>query len=87
MSPLSSFTIKASVQPLSANELQTLDEGRRSQTVYRLISKTPLTSVVINEQNPDLVRIGNVDFEVFQCDPWQNGLCNHYSILVSKAVQ
>jgi hypothetical protein len=82
------FTIYASVQPLKANELQTLDEGRRTSTILKLISNSPLqVADVTDTVNSDIITINGIPYEAVQCNPWQNGIINHYSIFIDKAKQ
>ncbi len=78
------LTVKASVQPASTEELETLPEARRTQGVYKLYSSTRFQSVQENANNPDIVVIDNDDYEVMSCQPWQNNLINHYKALAAR---
>jgi hypothetical protein len=78
------LTIKASVQPATTDDLQSLPESRRTLGVYRLYSDEPFQSVIEGKQNPDIVEIYGDDYEVMQSMPWQNNLINHYKTLVAR---
>lgn len=81
----STLNIKASVQPLNANEVAALPEGRRSVGSMKLYTSTQLIGVdPATKQNPDIVTIDGFDYEVFQTKPWQNlGSLNHYAAIVT----
>ena len=82
------FTILASVQPLNDNEMQSLDEGRRDASNFKLISSTNLNSVEVAQNNPDkVILFGTEVFEVVQCKRFQSGIISHYNMIVSKAKQ
>lgn len=78
------ITIKASVQPASTEEMETLPEARRAQGVYTLFSSTKFQSLQENTNNPDIVVINSQDYEIMRCEPWQNGLLNHYKALAAR---
>jgi hypothetical protein len=81
-------TIYASLHPISDNELQSLDEGRRTQSNFKLISNSQLSVGKIGESNPDIIRFDNGEvYEVVKCDRWMNGILMHYRIIISKVEQ
>lgn len=76
------FDIFASVHPLTPYEMQSLPEGRRARAAYTLISDSHLQTVT--DDNPDMVQIDGVTFEVLSVAASQNGIINHYECVVSK---
>ena len=77
---------KASLQPVTANEMQTLPEGRRDRTTYKAYTKTDLKTVSIGEQISDIVLDGSERYEVVAAMRWRNGLINHTKLLLQKEV-
>ena len=75
--------ILASVQPATVKDLQALEEGRRQRSSWVLFTSTKLNTIEAG-QNPDRVVINGDDCEVVTCDPWQNGVRNHFRILIQK---
>ena len=70
----SSLEIKASVQPATTDDLQSLPENRRQLGAYRLYSDSPFQSAKEGVQNPDLVVIHGDTYEIAQSEPWKNGV-------------
>lgn len=76
----------SSVQPLSGNEIETLPEGLRERANYWLYTSFELRT--INQQTktpPDEVILFGKTFIVKKVEAWQNGVINHYKVLVSEA--
>lgn len=80
----SQVTIQASVQPASAEDLQSLPENRRALGAYKLYSSAPFQGVIEGQRNPDTVVINGDTYEVARVDPWQNGVIHHYKTLVVR---
>ena len=78
------FEIMASVQPADAEDLQSLPENRRLAGAYRLYSDTPFQSLLENEHNPDIVVIYGEDYEIAKCQPWLNGVLEHFKALAVR---
>ena len=78
----STETIRASVQPASPNDLQSLPEGRRNSKAYRLYTDTRLR--LVTTSNPDKVVLFGEDYEVTTEEIWQNNIINHYKYIVTK---
>ena len=80
------FTIEASVQPLTARELELLPEGRRSSgESYKLYSDpSPILNTVTSSENPDQVEIFSQNFEVYSIERWENSLINHCKYIVTR---
>ncbi len=80
----SEITIKASVQPATTEDLQSLPENRRQYGAYRVYSSTQFQSLEEDENNPDVVVIGGNDYEIAQVQPWQNGIVPHYKAIAVR---
>ncbi len=78
------FTIKASVHPVSSQEMQLLPEGYRNQSGYVLYSNSELRTASPGNNNPDVVKIGNVDYVVLRVEAWENTHLSHFRILVGN---
>lgn len=79
------FTVKASLQPVKGNEMALLPENRRDNSLLKMYTDTELfTSEKGSSGNADIVQINGDDYEVVQCLPWLNGVINHYKVFVAK---
>ncbi len=79
------FPFRASVQPLTPEEMELLPEGRRDSEAYRLYTETRLQPA--NEAtgvNADLVEYESVDYEVLSVDRWKNDILPHYKAVMVK---
>lgn len=82
------FEIKASKQPVSVNDLQSLEEGRRSSATYKFYTDTELfTADVTTGRNADKIEINSVMHEVIKVDPFLSGIISHYRVIVAKVAQ
>lgn len=79
----STFNIRASIQPASAEDVQTLPEGRRNSKVYAVYSDTQLYTVD-GQAQPDLVTFFGETYEVMSRAVWQNQVIPHYRYVVAK---
>jgi len=76
---------RASKQPLSARQLQSLPEGRRaSGESYRLYADPTPELNISTDESPDFVEIDGEDYEVFLRDRWDNNLINHRKYIVIR---
>lgn len=78
------FTIMASVQPLSGEEMQMLPEGRKDTQAVRIYTDTPLKTV--SEDNPDILLYAGNSYEVTTVEPWQSNVISHYKCLAVKII-
>lgn len=78
------FTVKASAQPATTEDMQSLPEARRQLGAYRLYSETKFQSLVEGVSNPDVIVIDGDDYEVAQVQPWKNGLIEHYKAIAVR---
>lgn len=78
------MTIKASVQPATTEDLQSLPENRRTLGAYRLYSSFEFQTLVEGQKNPDVVTIKGQEYEIAQVDPWENGVINHYKAIAVR---
>jgi len=89
------FVISASVQPMSAREMEALPEGRYTSQAFRLYADIRLSALdVKNGKNPDIVILGanfteeeTERFEVIQTSPWQPVILPHYKMIIGKVDQ
>lgn len=77
------FTFNASYQPLTAQEMLMLEEGKRTRINYKLITVTEL-NLATQTTKADWVQIDGMWFEVSQKSPWKNGVLPHYEYFVTK---
>jgi len=83
----STFTIKASVQPLRGKDIELLPEGRRTGFSQVLFTDTELKIITegATPVNADRVSIDGSSFEVLHVEPWNNlGTLNHYRAIVTR---
>ncbi|HMD67758.1 MAG TPA: hypothetical protein VKF42_02700 [Chitinivibrionales bacterium] len=77
------FTIVAGVQPVSAQQLAMLEEGKRTKINYSVISKIEL--MLTRPNTPaDQVEIDGAWFEVSLKDPCSSDVLNHFEYVVTK---
>lgn len=85
--------INASVQPLNLQEHTFFAaEGGRNASYIKMYSDTPLRPVKeaygeCDEQTADIVQWQGRQFEVIQCDTWQNRVINHYKIIAKEIMR
>lgn len=79
------FSIVASVQPISGRELSVLPQGQRGEevrvvyTLTELKTRTPATE-------PDTISIGGETWEVFRTESWEAFGATHYRAHVARKV-
>lgn len=83
------MTIKASVQPLRATEMDALPEGRRGSRAVKVYSDTELLMVdqQTGQQADQFEWLGR-RYEIVGCDAYQSNVINHYrayAVEVTKA--
>lgn len=93
----SPFIIDGSIQPLRGRALESLPEGRRAGTNYRIYTDFRLQTVDDkNGKNPDRLtfRLRQFDtteplrtYEVISVEDWQSGIVSHYKAIVSLLEQ
>jgi hypothetical protein len=76
----STFTIEASVVPLSGRELQRLPEGMRVRDAQKLYTATPLKTIGA----PDVITVGGEDYEVSSVTSWVGFGGDFYEVIVLK---
>jgi len=82
----STFTIMASVQPLSDKDLVNLPEGRRASDVIKLYTDTVLLTVEDKGENqqPDKIEWRGFDYEISSVSVRQMDVINHYRYFATK---
>lgn len=78
----STFSILASVQPLTGRDLQRLPEGLRTAELLAVFTETELKTQGAT-QDPDSVSIDGFSYEVQTVDRWGT-LGNYYRAVVAK---
>lgn len=80
----SHFSVFASVQPMTADDMKTLPEGRRSEGMVKMYTSTQLRAVHVQLTSTDkpgqpdrLVWQNNV-YELAFEDPYRSNVINHY---------
>lgn len=77
--------IHASVQSLTAKQMQSLPEGRRQMQSFTLFASIPLRTAEQNGNQADIVIIDGDQYEVVAVEHWNNGILPHYKIVVTRA--
>jgi len=80
---ISTFTIKASVQPATDRDLRTLPTGTHYVEAYKLFSYDYLQEEDSNYE-ADEVTIGTKQFKVVKVSDWDNQVIPHREILVIR---
>ena len=81
----SNVPITASVQPLRANEMELLPEGRRDGEAFRLYTSTELFPADEKTgKNADVVVYNGREYEVLSCARWQNRVVPHFKAVMVK---
>lgn len=81
--------LRCTVQPLTGQQLQVLDEGLRAKEAYNVFTNTPITVAVEGtNQISDQLEIDGVNgvslFTVISVKKWNNQLIPHYHAVVVK---
>jgi len=79
------ITILADIQSWKQEELQLLPEARRLNQTSKMFTDVPLQS--IDDENPDIVLVDGVRYEVLANYPFQHNLINHYKVELQKCEQ
>lgn len=77
-----SIFLKASIQPASPEEMQELPEGRRTDEVFKMYTKTQMFTVT--DENPDHLLIDGQNYEVISVGKHQSDIISHYKVMISK---
>ena len=85
LTPTTTFTIWASVQPIKEQELESLPEGLRTSDVFKMYTNTHLLTAREDIKNPDEVDLYGERYLVADVEIWGNTQLSHYKILVIKS--
>ncbi len=77
--------LKASIQPATLEDMQELPEGRRSDEVFKMYTKTRMYTVT--DENPDFLIIDGIEYEVISIGKYQSKVISHYKVLISKKAE
>lgn len=80
----STFSIKASVQPVGGDVVSADPSLRIDAESYYVYTSTQLFTAKEAEGNSDIVTVFGKDFEVMQCENWQNGIISHYKAVIQR---
>ena len=78
----STFSIVASIQPISKPDLVTIPEGHRISDVKQVFTTTELRTRN-GDADPDRITINSEAWEVYSVDHWPE-FADHYVALVSR---
>jgi hypothetical protein len=81
----STFTIIASIQPVTGRDLADLPEGQNGDEVRVVFTITELLTRAPG-QEPDVITIFGEDFYVYRVKKWQGFGDNHWQAWVSRTV-
>ena len=85
--------IKASVQPLNAQETQALEEGNRNARTVKLYTSTRLlpekqayikNNVEVPQQEADTLDYDSGVYKITSCELYQSGVINHYKCMAQE---
>lgn len=79
--------VLASLQPNDGKEMQSLPEGRRFSESYDFYTSSPLDTVVVGGENPDVVLVEGIEFEIVKVENWANNVINHFRALIARRIE
>lgn len=74
-------------QPASGQDMQKLEEGKRSDSVYKCYAPAELSFTAANPEegvSGDRIEAGGVRYEVTLAALWDNGLLPHWELLCER---
>jgi hypothetical protein len=78
------ITVVASVQPLRGKELESLPEGRRQASAFKVYTDFALRTVDDKgTKMPDQLVVDGLKYEVIKVYPFQSGIRSHYKGIIS----
>lgn len=81
------FSIQASVQPTTGEDMMLLPENRREVSSFKIFTDTKLfTSKKGSDREPDILVVDGEDYETIIVYRWQNDIINHWKAIISKKV-
>jgi len=80
--------IEGSLQPIRQSDIISLPEGRReiNENTVRFYTDTELHSWD-QGQNPDILEIAGIEYEVLSRASWNNGIINHHKYILTRKKQ
>ncbi len=76
-------TIYASVQPADGKTLDALNLARETKAAYVLFTDDVV--IIPEGGSPPRVRLFDDEFEVLKCEPWRNGIIDHFRLVAVKS--
>lgn len=85
----SEIIIKASQQPATASEQETLPEGRRKGEIFKYYTNVELYAAIQADEeteakSADIIVTDRGSYEVIDCRLYQSGVINHYKVFAVK---
>lgn len=81
--PIPPFTLQASVQPVTSNDVQMLPEGQRQREAYAVFTADALKIADDNAKTTaDVVTVFGRAFETVHSEAWQNKLIPHHKAVI-----
>lgn len=79
-------SIKASIQPLSLKEMETLPEGQRSSNLVKVYTDTEVHPAVQGGKSADIIIWRDKQWEVLSCAAYQMGVIPHYKAIAAEVM-
>ena len=77
--------IKGSLHPTSGRQIQSLLEGKKYSSLYKIITGTKLNTYEVKTQmKGDVVEIDGDDYDVISEAKHSNGIISHYTYTVAR---
>ena len=81
----STFTVRASVQPATPDDVALLPSGQENNQAFTLYSDTALhVANEINNTVGDVVDVDGLPYRAMARQPWQNAVVPHHKTVVVK---
>ncbi len=77
------ISFNGTLQPLNGKDTQILPEGRRAGENYKVYSDLEFETVT-SSNNPNIINVNNINYEILSKESWQNTIINHYKYIVQK---
>lgn len=80
--------IKGSLQPATGDDTQSTPQGRYTSAQFKFFTnfKARSSSEYV-DQNADVIIIDDIRYEVISVFPWQNGVLEHYKLILAQTYE
>lgn len=80
--------IKGSLQPVTGDDTQSTPQGRYTSAQFKFFTNFKArSSSEYTDQNADVIIIDDIRYEVISVFPWQNGILNHYKLILAQTYE